>query len=149
MKGLICFKKKKRVIYLFPTEFIKISKFITSWKGHTSEYIYNWTSNPFPGLFFVKNKKCIGNKFEQQQKWLKANFPNISQNVSNVYIFNALYQKWHFFSVIFSLKKMNRFDIPEWRCHHRGMWASPSVDHCGGCSCFWQCMSHSPQGLPA
>lgn len=31
---------------------------------HLNIYIYNWTSNPFPGLFFVKNKKCIGNKFK-------------------------------------------------------------------------------------
>lgn len=62
LKGLIRFSKKK--VYLFPTEFIKISEFITSWKGHTSGYIYNWTSNPIPGLFSVKNKKCIGNKFE-------------------------------------------------------------------------------------
>lgn len=48
----------------FQLNLSKFSEFITSWKGHTSEYIYNWTSNPFPGLFFVKNKKCIGNKFK-------------------------------------------------------------------------------------
>lgn len=137
---------------MFPTEFIKISKFITSWKGHTSEYIYNWTSNPFPGLFFVKNKKCIGNKFKNinnKNDW-KQIFSPIFLRMSPMLTIsmpgtkNGIFSLSHFFP-----KKMNRIDIPEWRCHRRGMWASPSVDHCGGCSCSWQCMSHSPQGLPA